>query len=289
MNTGPLSIELTFLDGTTDGRIRAELTAWDSCGCIGYKIPRLDFDKCETAPSMSRPGIYILFGRMPSGRTVMYIDADSHAIKDISAINTKNQFGYDWDEAVVLFPDETATENKQLMYLLASFVEKVAEQSSITMVNDIIPPKPIYTKKAQEELNGFLSNSAFVLAALGYPLFKKEYHIDDNDNPSVPGMLFLTSRGANAKGRLAQDNHFVVYRGSMIRHDEYSHCPDGARVLRKEFRGSGKLVNDILMIDYEFKSPSGAAGFVLGAAADGWTEWHDKKNVPLKALFDRKK
>lgn len=34
-----------------------------------------------------------------------------------------------------------------------------------------------------------------------------------------------------------------------------------------------------------FKSPSGAADFVLGGSHNGWLEWKDKKGKTLNELF----
>jgi len=36
--------------------------------------------------------------------------------------------------------------------------------------------------------------------------------------------------------------------------------------------------------DYLFPSPSAAAGVVLGASANGWTEWRDKNNATLSEI-----
>jgi hypothetical protein len=62
-------------------------------------------------------------------------------------------------------------------------------------------------------------------------------------------------------------------------------------VLRKELIEKGVLVDTeksyIFTQDYEFNSPSTAAGIVLGRSANGRIEWKDSKGVTLKALQEQ--
>jgi hypothetical protein len=37
--------------------------------------------------------------------------------------------------------------------------------------------------------------------------------------------------------------------------------------------------------DFLFKSPSAAAAFVLGASANGWSEWRDKDGYTLSEVY----
>lgn len=76
----------------------------------------------------------------------------------------------------------------------------------------------------------------------------------------------------------ADDDGFIVLKGSTIALTETSSCPSAAAAIRKDGRyvDEGTVIRDVV-----FESPSAAAGFVLGSSCNGWEKWktHDGKLI----------
>ena len=66
-------------------------------------------------------------------------------------------------------------------------------------------------------------------------------------------------------------------------------APDAVKSFRQQLL-DGNVINDensiyVFVQDYLFKSPSAAAAFVLGASANGWTEWKNKNGETLSDVY----
>lgn len=66
-------------------------------------------------------------------------------------------------------------------------------------------------------------------------------------------------------------------------------APDSLKSLRQQFLEGEVIAEEngmfVFAQDYLFKSPSAAAAFVLGASANGWTEWKDKDGSTLSEVY----
>ena len=58
---------------------------------------------------------------------------------------------------------------------------------------------------------------------------------------------------------------------------------------REELINNGNLVKengkDILKVNLEFRTPSGASDFVLGGSTNGWVEWKNSDGKTLDELY----
>ena len=73
---------------------------------------------------------------------------------------------------------------------------------------------------------------------------------------------------------------FVLLKGSKIS-KEIKNYLSPSLIKRRE---KADLENNILKTDMLFASPSSAAVFVLGYAANGWIEWKNKEGKTLKEI-----
>ena len=97
----------------------------------------------------------------------------------------------------------------------------------------------------------------------------------------------MKGRGITAQGRDTEAG-FVVYQGSRAAKTETDSLHQYVRTQHAALLASGVLVDatDTLALaqDYPFSSPSTAAAVMLGAAANGRTEWKDATGKTLKEL-----
>jgi hypothetical protein len=159
-----------------------------------------------------------------------------------------------------------------------------AKRCSVANGND--PPKGNTTEEKESELEEFIDYAKIIMGTLGYMLF--EPLLPSPKAPSSAGteaappmnVLFIKSRGANASAQITNEG-IVCLSDSSIREELAPSCPDYARSVREANRDSidenGALQKDIL-----FKTPSGAASFVLGSPANGNIEWKTKDGKTLK-------
>lgn len=110
---------------------------------------------------------------------------------------------------------------------------------------------------------------------------------ETDEQPSRTVELHLAGKGAAARGTEVPDG-FVVFAGSLARHDEVPSIHVYGTQLRTALLDSGRLVADgdhlRLTEDYVFSSPSTAAMVMLGRTANGRIEWKTADGLTLKAL-----
>ncbi|RCS43975.1 DUF4357 domain-containing protein [Bremerella cremea] len=93
--------------------------------------------------------------------------------------------------------------------------------------------------------------------------------------------------GCDGSGELVEDG-FVVREGSKSRIELTPSAPDSVKSNRQRLLDSGVIEERdgvyVYLQDYLFPSPSAAAQVVLGASANGWTEWKDKSGATLSEV-----
>ncbi len=111
--------------------------------------------------------------------------------------------------------------------------------------------------------------------------------------PVVPwpdASLYLnTTKGVRAEGR-QEENGFVVLAGSLVLRRTTPSIPLVLAKLRNAMAVDGRLADNgpdfwRLTQDHKFRSPSGAASFLLGFGVNGKIRWKDSEGRTLKALL----
>ena len=140
-------------------------------------------------------------------------------------------------------------------------------------------------QKKKSELEEFIEYARIVMGVLGHkvfePLIAIESNADDNSQKesasSIGTVFYIKKSGANARAVQTTDG-FIVLSGSVIRKDTVPSCPDSALSAREKYKG---IIDEhmTLIKDVPFKTPSGAANFVLGRSANGNIEWATEQGV----------
>ncbi len=137
------------------------------------------------------------------------------------------------------------------------------------------------------EAEGFLEEVLVCFPVLGLRVFEQP--------PTFPSMnpsklFFLRGPEAEARG-YESPNGFTVLKGAKGRRDFVASSPDGLMRTREQLIQQGVLAkqdNQVeLLQDYEFKSPSQAAGLLLARSANGRLDWKDAAGITLKEHQER--
>jgi hypothetical protein len=127
-----------------------------------------------------------------------------------------------------------------------------------------------------------------IMGTLGHKVFeplvqKKTVATEPINTPETSEEVYrITRSGCNATCKITAEG-CVVLSGSTIRKDIVKSCPDYVKTLREEHRDSIDE-NYILKSDLLFKSPSTAAGFVIGGSANGNAELRTVDGKTLKEV-----
>jgi len=129
-----------------------------------------------------------------------------------------------------------------------------------------------------------------IFPLVGLPVFEMPKRVSAKQSP----MLYIRARGIEAKGQETPEG-FLVYKDSQILVEEVTSIPNWVAGLRRDIEAESVVMPLLpgvgishFLHDYVFKSPSAAAGVILGRAANGRTEWKTDKGRLLKELQEER-
>ncbi|WEV68918.1 GIY-YIG nuclease family protein [Bifidobacterium sp. ESL0775] len=267
-------ITTQYVDGNPEGiRVcRRMLSAMTT-----LVIPRhllADAKKLENLPLR---GIYYLIDEEDGALARVYVGQTSQGILRLDVHKAKKDF---WNKAIMFLADDDVFSLDLISALEKYGIEKAQKSQRYTVENKANPKYHI--NQSQKVLVGkVFEEIEFMMASLGYTL----------DSPIVSvaqdGLLYTHRRGIRAMG--VYKDRFTVLKGSVI--DMTTEPKETIYTrLRQNLVDSGDLVESdervwTLKKSIEFKSPSGAADFVLGGSNNGWVEWRDRAGRSMSELY----
>lgn len=253
----PFALRLFVPSGLPEGMRIVEKTNWSG---IGYVIPRSQLKEFTQRPEAGRPGVYVLTGPDPE---------DGGA--DLATIGEADPLGRRLEQH----------QAKEFWTTAYAFTSKDG------YLNKVQGHAVNLAEMDRAEAEGFLEEVLVCCPVLGLRAFEQPPNF-----PSInPSKLFFL-RGPDAEGRgYESPNGFTVLKGAKARRDFTASSPDALMRTREQLIRQGVLArqdNQVeLLQDYEFKSPSQAAGLLLARNANGRLEWKDAAGITLKEQQER--
>ena len=295
------SFNLFLIDGEVTGRIKCTMSNWTG---LAYKVPRTYLDECKDRQDLKQSGVYFLFGKNEDEKDEVYIgqagirkNGEGVLYRVAEHLKDKQFFS----EAVMLTTQNNSFGPTEISYLENKFTNLALETDRYIVRNGNDPNPGNVTEEKESELEDFIEYSKMVLGVLGYkvfvPLVKKDKvnnnekeGVESNDREELELYLSRTRKNENKviKGKCIRTNEgYVVLKGSMIAEEESTAIAKSIKEMRRKCIENGEVVNGKTTKDYLFNSPSYAASFLLGASANGRTEWKTKDGVTLKAIEEK--
>ena len=273
------------MDGDSNGKIKCTLSNWTG---VVFKIPRIELEKCKNRKELKQSGVYFLFGVSDNDENIVYIGKASKRINGEGILsrlqehnkNIKNEDWKEyWREAVVFTTSNHSFGQTEISYLEHHFYE-LAKKSNryITKNSNSTNPGNI-TEEKESELEEYIDYAKIIIGVLGYKIFKPLNESEENDDNEKKEIFYLKAEEADARCKRTTEG-FVVLKGSKINKENKTSLNEKQR----EQREKADLENNILKTDKWFPSPSSAAVFVLGYAANGWMKWKNKEGKTLKEI-----
>ena len=282
------NINIFLMDGTANGRIKCTLANWTG---VAYRIPRVDLDLCKERNDLKQSGIYFLFGVSDeTSEQVIYV-GQAGARKNGEGIlyrlqeHRKNPDKDYWSEAVVFTTSNNSFGPTEISYLENRFCAMATEAHRYIVKNGNEPTQGNVTEEKESELEEFIEYAKIIMGVLGHKVFEPLIAVDsnldnDNKNDSVSSthtVFYIKKRGANARAVQTADG-FIVLSGSIISKDPVPSCPNSALNAREKYK---ETIDEhmTLLKDVPFKTPSGAAAFILGSSVNGNVAWTTEQGI----------
>ncbi len=270
-------VTIHLVDGTPDGLRTVEKSNWTGRGIV---CPRAVFSSAQRRPEFGKTGVYVLVGPPDdAGLPQIYIGEGDPVLNRLTSHGTKKDF---WTAAIVFISKDENLNKAHVQYLEARLVQLARDARRCILDNGNVPQRPSLSEAEVDEVEGFLEEMRRCFPLIGVTAFEK---------PAEPApsstILKIEAKGIVASG-YESANGFTVKKGSGFVEQEVPSAQRFLTALRKSLLGNqtvglegGKLV---FTQDYEFDSPSSAAGVVLGRSSNGRVEWKNASGKPLKDL-----
>ena len=242
-----------------------------------FVVPRIYLNEAKKLTDIDNPGVYFLINDETGSLSKIYIGQTRNGISRLDDHNSKKDF---WNKAILFLADSEHFNLNILSGLEKYAIQKAIDANRYEMDNKAVPKYKIseYDLPLVEEI---YEEIEFIMGVLGY-------RMDDSAVQSSQAQFTTSRRGIIAKGSYSGER-FDVLPGSRIDMGKPAHIVS-YNVKRQEYLDDKTIVQNpdgkyYLTKVISFKSPSGAADFVLGGSTNGWVEWKDKDGKTLDELF----
>lgn len=272
-------IEQIFLNGMPEGMVQIRTDNWSG---LCFKIPYVMIGEVlkveETKCLKDSPATYLLFGEN-DGHDCVYVGETETPIKRLNQHKTDDLSGL-WNYALVFVSGvQSDPLNKgQIGYIEHALYEecfKAYEANKIyEVLNSKSPRESTLSGATRIKTDKFIKNIKFLVNALGYKLFIEKEIKTDNST-----LFSIKRNGIEAYGERTFDG-FVVKKGSTTADNFTESTTECFKLTGKRLRDEGIIVNNKFVVDYTFKTPSGASTMILGHNSNGLIEWkRDDKSL----------
>jgi len=271
----PLSIKIFLTKGSSSGLRTAEISNWSG---KAIACSRKELDELGKREESSRPGVYFLIGNdIETGEASAYVGEAEEVAKRLKQHLSK-EF---WNQVVAFVSKDENLTKAHIKYLEGKLIE-IGIRAAKGVIQNNQGSGARLPESDQAEMDIFLDRILKLLPVMGTTLFS----MPEVSKQMVDNRLICTIKGLTAYGNRT-DNGFIVYKDSEAVL-EHRNSAVRSRVRREQLIEKGILVQQgehlVFSRDYEFTSPSLAAGAIRGGASNGLTSWKTKSGKKLKEI-----
>lgn len=275
------SIRIFLAEGTPSGLKFVEKSNWTGLGVV---CPRPRFSSVKDRKEFARAGVYVLVGPSESSDVpIAYIGEADPVRARLEQHHSLRDF---WTVAYFFTSKDTNLNKAHIEYLEHRLVALAKEAKRCKLENGNVPGKPSLSEADEADAECFLDEMLLCFPVLGVTIFEKP----EAKQPGIQ-IFWLKNKGVVAQGYESEDG-FVVKRGSTAVREVVESLPGHAVALRNDLESSGILKPKDesffeMTQDYEFSSPSAAAGTLIGANINGRDWWKMSDGTTLKQLQEK--
>ena len=243
--------------------------------CKMVIVPRANLSVINVREELQSPAFYILLGENEMMSPEAYIGETENFKERVKDHANKKDF---WQKVLIFISKDGAMTKADVQYVEhKAYAEAVLANRYCLDANKQTPKAPNLPEHQKDSMDEFFEDIKFLTSFVGCNIFdvvqEKEKHI-----------FYIKGRGCEARG-FYDGSGLTVLKGSVLANDSTPSLNWKDRDSKvKEFttEQDSKLS---LNQDKTFSSPSSAAAFCLGRAANGWREWRDGSGKTLDDIY----
>lgn len=289
------TIKIYLPDESVSGIRHAEIANWSG---QALACPRSRFQELREWPEVQRPGVYFLFGvNDETGGDAVYIGEAEVVIDRISSHVARKPF---WTEVVAFTSKDENLTKAHVRYLEAQLVEMAKRANRYELMNCASPQTPSLPRSDRDAMQEFLGAAKMLMGALGHKVLESLIYqpsklsspaatpiagftvnvetgvVAGDQNLEGQPVFHLRVAGIHARA-IRTDEGMVVLENSDAAVTTYKSMTGGMSALRQSLIESRIFVPQGAKLrvtqDYLFKSPSQAAGVLVGYSINGRLNW----------------
>lgn len=246
--------------------------------------PRPRFSSVKGRDEFLGAAVYVLIGESDtSDIPTAYIGEGDPVRARLEDHHSKKDF---WTAAYFFTSKDKNLNKAHIEYLEHRLISIAIDAKRCKLDNSNVPTAPSLSDAEVADMETFLEEMLLCFPVIGVTIFEKP------ETKAVRRqLLVLTNKGCHAEGYESEDG-FVVRRGSTAVIEAVPSIRQYVGSLREDLLQNGILRQRDKQFyefvqDYEFTSPSAAAGFIVGASINGRDWWKNSEGVTLKELQER--
>lgn len=281
MNTAkrPQTIQIFLPTGDPNGIRQAEIT---TRSVRVFDVPRSELKLFTETPESTQPGLYFLLSdENGDGEPEVHI-GESDSLRDRLKNHDSKRT---WDRVVAAVSTSNSWTKVHVQYMEREAIALAKSAGARQLGND----KRGYTSHVPAPLvadcEEYLETIRVLVSTLGFSFMEVPASRADTTEAEI---VHIAAFGVEATGSYTSTG-MTVFAGSQatpVRNPE-AH----SQVLARQQRliEAGVLRDEgnhfVFTQDHVFKTPSGAAGIIVGRHANGWTHWKSAEGRTLDEMF----
>ena len=268
-------LEIIYHNGQPDGirSIRRHLSTMTT-----YVIPRPLLAEAKKITGINRPGIYYLINENDENKIAqIYIGQTPNGVVRLDDHNPSKDF---WNKAIMFLAD-SKTFSLDMISGLEEYAIMKAHESNRYKVENSVKPKYEIDEYDLPSIEEVYDEIQFIMATQGYKMDNARASLNEVD------VFHTTTNGIDAYG-VFDGSEFVVLKDSQIAMEKKCRL-EALNKQRQIALNNGDISEQegkhYLIKSISFKTPSGAACFVLGGSRNGWSEWKNKDGKTLDEVY----
>lgn len=282
------TIKIELLEGTPEGFRRAEFTTQLMRVLV---VPRDKQELLDRCPEAKFQAVYLIIGEDEHGASKVYVGKTKRMALRIKEHNKGGKKDY-WKNVLYFVTKDNSLSSTEIEYLEWMLIQKATEAGNFQIDNGNkgCKEEPQVEPAKRADFADYYNQIVALTEALGYGDIFNVIHIEAPDNEIC---YYCNARGADAR-MIVRDDGYYIQAGSIC---AATLTDSGRKELFIPQTRDKLLKNNVLkqqgngllfQQEYKFKSPSGAAGVVSGAASNGWTSWKNSAGKTLDECVRQK-
>lgn len=268
-------LQFILEENNPTGIIECSIDEWFG---VSYKIPRNKLKESSKLKCINNTGIYILFGEdEETAMQTAYIGESENIYNRLEQHNRNKSF---WKECIVFVSENNSLNKAHIKYIEYELYNLANETERFVIKNESRPTKSSLSSADEIRSIKFIEKIKTITSMLGYRLFDKLIKEQEPES----NILYLKNNGVEYARGMVTDEGFVILKGSKIKEGISQGISKSLINYCERERNSPSIENGVYINDHLCSSPSMAAVIILGRNSNGYAEWKNKNNVPLKNI-----